>query len=234
MANELYDEAAHEYGEARRRIAALLERTASADAAPVRIAACPAWDVADLCAHLAGVCSDLAAGRLPDGDTQAWVDGQVAARRGRTVASLLDEWHETSPAFEAVMRERGGLAGLVLDAVAHEHDLRQALGQPGARDARGVAVAMAFERNLLHRDLNSRGLPAVRAVSADGEWLAGDGEPALTLDLSDRAHGTWELFRVLGSRRSVRQVDQYPWQGDWRALSDGVFHMQLPADDLVE
>ncbi len=84
------------------------------------------------------------------------------------------------------------------------------------------------------RDLASHGVGAVRAVSADGEWVAGAGDPVLTLDLSDRPHGTWELFRVLGSRRSERQVDAYPWQGDWHAVRAGVFHMDLPTADLVE
>ena len=231
MANELYEAAAYEYGQARRRIAGLL---AEPHDPSVRIPACPDWDVTALCAHLAGVCADLAAGRLPAGDTQAWVDGQVADRRGRSVDSLLDEWHEASPAFEVIMSQRGGMAGLVLDAVAHEHDLRHALGRPGGRHEAGVGVSMAFERTLLHRDLTAKGLPAVRAVSAGGDWLAGDGEPALTLDLSDRPDGTWELFRVLGSRRSERQVERYPWQGDWRAVRAGMFHMALPADDLDE
>lgn len=231
MANELYEQAAHEYGEARRRIAAHL----AGDVDPsVRIPACPDWDVADLCAHMAGVCADLAAGRLPQGDTQAWVDGQVADRRGRSVSSLLDEWHEHSPSFEEAMAKRGGLAGLVLDVVAHEHDLCHALGIVGDRTSEGIAVSMAFERNLLERDLTSHGLPAVLARSAQGEWLAGTGEPALILDLSDRPQGTFELFRALGSRRSERQVDTYPWQGSWRDLRAGVFHMALPADDLVE
>jgi uncharacterized protein (TIGR03083 family) len=231
MANELYDAAAHEYGAARRRIAELL--TGPHDTS-TRIPACPDWDVPDLCAHLAGVCADLAAGRLPQGDTQAWVDAQVADRRGRTVASLLDEWHEASPVFESLMAQRGALAGLVLDAVAHEHDLRHALDRPGARDAAGVTVSMAFERTLMHRDLTSRGLPAVRVASADGEWVAGDGDVAVTLDLGGREHGTWELFRLLGSRRSERQVAAYPWAGDWRSQRDGIFHMPLPAADLDE
>ncbi len=231
MAKELYEQAAHEYGAARLRIAAHL--AGDADAA-TRIPACPDWDVADLCAHLAGVCADLAAGRLPQGDTQAWVDAQVADRRGRTVSSLLDEWHEASPAFEALMAQRGSLAGLVLDAVAHEHDLCHALGIVGDRTSTGLSVSLAFERNLLERDLATHGLPAVVARSTDGEWVAGTGDPALTLDLSDRPHGTFELFRVLGSRRSERQVDAYPWQGSWRDLRAGVFHMALPADDLVE
>ena len=231
MANELYESAAHEYGEARRRIAGLL---AGGVDPTTRIPACPEWDITALCSHLAGVCADLAADRPPQGDTQAWVDAQVADRRARKVPSLLDEWHETSPAFEAMMAVRGGLAGLVLDAVAHEHDLRHALGAPGARDAKGVTVSMNFEQYLLHRDLTSRSLPAVQVRSADGEWTAGDGAPVLTLDLTDRPHGTWELFRLLGSRRSERQLATYPWEGDWRSLRDGVFHMALPVDDLDE
>jgi uncharacterized protein (TIGR03083 family) len=126
------------YGSFRARVRELLEPVDPAIASST-VPACPDWTVRDLCAHLAGVCHDLAEGRYPQGDTQAWVDAQVAARQDRTVAALLDEWDQHGPAFEAAIAENPrALAGLVHDVVSHEHDLRQTLDQPGARTSDGV------------------------------------------------------------------------------------------------
>ncbi len=226
-----WEECAIEYDRCRARISALLTE---ADASVV-IPTCPEWTVADACAHLAGIPASLLSGDVPGADAQPWVDAGIERRRGRTVESLLDEWAGVTPAFQQMMITGGGrLAGMVLDAVAHEHDLRHALGRPGGRGERGVHVSMDFERLILSGDFKRRGGGSVEVRSADGVWSAGVGEPLVTLDVTGHEHGTWELFRLLGSRRSADQVDGYPWVGSWRDLADGLFHMPLPTTAIDE
>ena len=108
-------------------------------AAATVVPSCPEWTVHDLCAHLVGVPAALVArDNPPPGDNQPWVDRQVADRADRSVGELLDEWDAVGPAFEGLMRKLPhAFGGLVYDAVAHEHDLRGALG----RRASGTAPA---------------------------------------------------------------------------------------------
>lgn len=199
------------------------------------VPACPDWTVRQLCSHLAGVCADLVAGNRPTGDVQAWVDAQVEARDDRSVAELLAEWNAAGPAFEQLVVDRPkGYAGLLYDIVAHEHDLRAVLGRPGARDSDGVRLSLDIVMATLARDLLASELPAVRVISDDGEWRAGDGEPALTLDLTGQADGTWQLLRALGSRRSAAQLRALPWVGDLDRHLPALAHQPLPVTDLVE
>ena len=221
------------YGATRARIATLL-----ADGqrhAETVVPACPDWTVADLCAHLAGVCADLVARRNPSGDTQAWVDGQVAERKGRPVAELLDEWANASPAFERLIESKpAGFAGLLYDVVAHEHDVRHALRQPGMRDDPAVVLAMDIGASILERDLATHGLGTVSLRTADKTWTAGTGEPELSIDVRDQPHGTWTLMRLLGSRRSEAQLLAAPWVGPARTFLPALAHMALPPTDVDE
>ncbi len=134
---------ADEYAAARAGVRALLADSDDAAAATV-VPSCPDWTVHDLCAHLVGVPAALVArDNPPPGDNQAWVDRQVAERADRSVAELLDEWDAVGPAFEGLMRKLPqAFGGLVYDAVAHEHDLRGALGRPGDRDGAGVHATL--------------------------------------------------------------------------------------------
>lgn len=226
-----WEECAFEYDRCRQRIGDLLTQVD----ADVVIPTCPDWTVADACGHLAGIPVSLLAGNLPGADAQGWVDADIAIRRGRPIDALLDEWAEATPEFQKLMAAQGGrIAGLLLDAVAHEHDIRHALGRPGGRDGRGVVISMAFERLLLSSDLKRLGRGSITVVSSDGEWSAGSTDPTVSLDLTDHTNGTWELFRLLGSRRSAAQVDRYGWVGSWRNLEGGLFHMPLPSLDIDE
>jgi uncharacterized protein (TIGR03083 family) len=226
-----WEECAFEYDRCRQRVTDMLTQ-ADAD---VVVPTCPEWTVADACAHLAGIPASLVAGDTPGADAQPWVDADIDKRRGRSISSLLDEWAEVTPAFQAMMVAGGGrLGGLLYDVIAHEHDLRHAVGRPGARNDRGVVVSMDFERLILSGDLKRRGSGTVEVRSADGEWSAGSSGPTVTLDLTSHPEGTFELLRLMGSRRSAAQVDRYPWTGSWRELEDGIFHMPLPATDIIE
>jgi len=222
-----------EYGASRQRIRTL----ASGNVDPTtRVPACPDWSLLNICSHLTGICRDLVERNNPGDDVQAWVDRQVAERSGRTIASVLDEWDEFSPRFETLIAKYPkGFSGLVLDVVAHEHDIGGALRVTGDRTSSGVRACMMVEaRQILGRDLPAHGLPAARFVANGEEWVCGTGPVELTLDLSDRPDGTWELTRLLGSRRSLRQLRAYPWQGDLDRFLPGLAHMPLPDNDLVE
>ena len=235
------EEYAVEYGQSRQRIRSIVE-AATADPATaqliagVTVPACPDWTLTNICSHLAGICRDLVERNNPGPDTQAWVDRQVAERAGRSLGSLLDEWDDYSPRFETLIAKHPrGFSGLVLDVVAHEHDICGALGIDGDRTSRGVHACMLIEaRQILDRDLPAAGLGAARFLADGEEWLCGSGDVGLTLDLGDSPAGTWELTRLLGSRRSLAQLRAYPWQGDLDRYLPGIAHMNLPANDLVE
>ena len=235
------EEYAAEYGASRQRIRSIVEAAASDPStartvASTMVPACPEWSLTNICSHLAGICRDLVERNNPGADTQAWVDRQVAERAHRTLDSLLDEWDEFSPRFETLIAKYPkGFSGLVLDVVAHEHDICGALGVEGDRDSTGVRACMMIEaRQILDRDLPAHQLGAARFVADGEEWLCGSGEVGLTLDLGSRPHGTWELTRLLGSRRSLAQLRSYPWQGDLDRYLPGIAHMDLPGTDLVE
>jgi uncharacterized protein (TIGR03083 family) len=218
-----------EYDATRRRIADLLVGATDVEA-HTRVQACPAWTVRDLLAHVTGLAVALAAGDLPGPDQQAWLDGLVDARRERTVDELLDEWAGAAPGIEAFFARMGaGGSQLVYDAVAHEHDMRHALGRPGARDSSGVAACATAMANVLARDLAAHDLPAVQVTSAGRTWVVGVGAPELAIELEP-----FELIRVFGGRRSLAQLRALSWEGDLERYLPGLAHAPFPVDDLVE
>jgi len=66
---------------------------------------------------------------------------------------------------------------------------------------------------------------------ADGlaEHHAETGEPTVSLSTTP-----FELMRLLGSRRSRRQVLGAPWEGDIGPFVNALAHMPLPTSDVVE
>ena len=193
---------------------------------------CPDWTVRDLVSHNVGIATELSAGRGPTGDTQQWVDDMIAERRDQSAADQLAEWAETGPAFAEAMRSSGRLGGLLLDIVAHEHDLAHALGKQGDQTSSAIEAVMdGPESFLLNRDLAAAGLGAVRLVDTAGgrEWVCGEGDAGFTLRAS-----MFELFRLTGSRRSLAQLRASDHDGDLDAYLPGLLHMPAPDVDFVE
>ena len=219
------------YRDARARMLAIVaELDESSATRPVP--ACPDWVVRDLLAHVTGIASDLTAGNRPrGGDTQTWLDAQVADRRERSLAALATEWRDSGTRFETMIEAASDrLWGLAYDTVVHEHDLRGAIGRPGGRDEPAVRTAALLGMRILEGDLASRGLPAFRLV-VDGEvHVAGEGEPALTL-----ATSWFEALRLLGSRRTTEEMAASPgFSGDLAGSLRGLVHMDLPVASLGE
>lgn len=222
---------ADEYAACRGRVRDLLADCDEGMAARV-VPTCPDWTVRDLCAHLTGVAAALAARDNPAGDVQAWVDRLVAERSDRSVPTLLDEWDAVGPAFEALMRARpASFGGLTYDVVAHEHDLRGAVGRPGDRESDGVEASLEILAAMIERDLAAKGpVPGtIRLRSGAREWVIGGGAPEVAVDAP-----AWELMRLVGSRRSRRQLLAAGWVGDVEPFLPAIAHLPLPEHDIDE
>jgi uncharacterized protein (TIGR03083 family) len=166
--------------------------------------ATPEWRVHDVLSHLVGVTDDVVNGRLDGVATDPWTAAQVDARRTRTAADLLAEWEATATQFEAVLDAAPPeIVGQALfDAVTHEHDIRCALGTPGARDSDALDIAWDWFIGARGRG----GGQAIRFVTEAGEVVAGAGDPEYAVEAS-----RFELLRATVGRRSPDEIARYRW-----------------------
>ncbi|MFM7308561.1 MAG: hypothetical protein ACKO2Q_11405 [Actinomycetota bacterium] len=145
---------------------------------------CPAWTVRELAAHLLGVPDDIINGRMDGVASDAWTQAQVERHRGKTLKHIADTFDGLSTQFDAMLPHFPAMARsqMTMDAVTHEHDLRHAVGQPGARDSAAVSVAVAW----LRQWVSGRNVP-----QSDSLYTAGLTE--------------FDLLRCLTGRRSIAQ-----------------------------
>lgn len=170
--------------------------------------ACPAWTVRDLLAHVVGVTADILAGTVDRTGSETWTARHVETRAGTDVAGLLDEWSRTGPQLVAALPDGALPDQAVFDIVTHEHDLRHAIGRPGAQDDEAVVIGLGFVGHLWPLVAGSLGVPPVRIVAGDREMVVGDA-PATTLHLSP-----FEALRACTGRRSAAQLRAYDWGTD--------------------
>jgi uncharacterized protein (TIGR03083 family) len=197
------------------------------------VPATPGWRVRDLLAHLVGVPADVLGGRLDGVATDAWTAAQVDARRDRCVPDLLAEWESTWPGFAAVLESLGQAnpapaKQAIFDAVTHEHDLRGALEQPGARDGEAWDIAWEFGAWALDASRNGDEAGALCLHAWDGRpVMVGTGDVVTTVRAS-----SFDLFRTMSGRRSPAQIRAFTWDGEPRPGQLSVFPPR--ATDLVE
>ena len=226
------------YAQVRGRIGELVRDLDEQGAATV-VPTCPEWTVRDLVAHLTGVCADILGGRMDGVGSEAWTQRQVDERRDKSLVQIVDEWNEVAPQVEAIAEHfpNGADVQWVMDCVTHEHDIRCALGRPGARDDEAIARAVPWLTgalaNLPAFEGDGADAPAAfRIVTPEGDDLVmGVGEPEVTVRLP-----RFEVFRALTGRRSAGQIASYDWDGDHGrylgAFSQGPF--TIAASDVVE
>jgi hypothetical protein len=158
---------------------------------------------------------------------------------------VLDEWNEAAEQVEPLAPYFPGRVGRqwVLDLTTHEHDLRHALGTPGARESEGVDISAEFvvEVGFL-TGAAVRGVPPIELQVGDRSWIAGTGVPAaadspdgLERKVTEAAGAVltggdpptseaspeavlkiepFELFRAMTGRRSIEQIKAYAWSAD--------------------
>ena len=204
-------EATEAYRATRDRITSLL-RGVDPAVADRRVPACPRWTVREVAAHLAGVCDDMLEGRLDGVATDGWTAAQVEARADRSLDEILDEWAEVGPRVEERFGEGGVHPQMLFDEVTHEHDVRGALDQPGARDDAAVTIALSFVGRAFPGALRGAGAPPLAFRFGDEELvLAGDehGQPVqATLTAT-----AFDLVRSCSGRRTLDQIAALDWGG---------------------
>ena len=197
------------YRETRERLSDFARDLDGASVTPAP--SCPGWTVQDVCSHLVGIIADIQAGRMDGVGSDAWTLAQVTARRDRTIGDVIDEWAAIAPAFEEqVAGWPGAVAGqLVSDCSMHELDVRNAVGDTGARDTDGVRIAMSHYANGFAERVVAAGLGPIALDVGDEIVVVGDGEPAVSV-----AATRFEISRALSGRRSADQIQGYAWERD--------------------
>ena len=193
------------------------------------VPATPEWSVGDLLSHLSGAAADHVSGRVAGAGTPEWTAVQVATRRGRPAAAVLDEWRSTLPSLLDVIdaRPAGSFAPLVADIACHEHDLRAALDRPGERHNALVDRALQLAVMALGGRLRAAGAPGVRLRAEGTDWEVGDQPVRLTVT-ADR----FTVFRMLFGRRSRAQIGRLDWDADPTPVVHLLPLYPLPAADI--
>jgi len=192
--------------------------------------ATPQWRVRDVVSHLAGICDDILNGNLDGVGTDRWTAAQVDKRRDWTVDRILTEWDEQGSTVEQMMSSFPGVTvgQMVYDAATHEHDIRSALDEAGARDSEAVAIGYDWGTDRFGEAVGD--MTTFTFVTELGAKTVGSGEPASTLHAS-----RFEVIRAFTGRRSMAQMRSYRWEGTPQAerlvLAD-LFHP--PGEDLIE
>jgi uncharacterized protein (TIGR03083 family) len=209
------------YQEARQRVTTLVNGD---DAAwTVRLAACPGWSVRDVVAHMVAVAQDWASGRLAGPPTDAETAAQVARFSGCDRAAILAAWTEAAAQLDH-LAETEALKAPLGDITAHEHDVRGAIGRPGARDS--AAVWHSTDQLLA----NLRTPVPLRVTVEDGQYRSGPEDPAEIVLHTSR----FEALRWRTGRRSRAQLAAMDWSDDPAPVLDHLYLFGPAGADVVE
>lgn len=177
-------------------------------------AACPAWSIKDVFAHLAGISTDILAGNTEGAATEPWADGHVADRLDHSLAQVLAEWEKAGEEVSAVMEATGEAFPfqLFVDQWTHEWDIRAALGAPAAVVADTTVINHFFDDFARVIGANPKGADLDRLyVEVDGQrfTIGGGGDDGV--DLGEVSFTMFEFARISMGRRSRRQLTEFEW-----------------------
>lgn len=184
------------------------------------VATCPGWRVQDVVAHLAAVSEEAVVGRLTGPLTDEETATQVARFANRDLAAILDVWAENTAQFADILSAFQFWPG-VIDVTSHEHDIRTAIGRPGARDTESVW-------HCSQRLLSGLQAPVdVRVTVEDGHF----GTDGAELELRTTR---FEALRWRMGRRSRAQLTALDWSGDPAPVLDHLVLFGPSITDIVE
>jgi hypothetical protein len=200
------------YLELRARVVMLL-RSLATDAGGITVPHCPEWTVQNLAAHLFGVPDDIVNGRMEGVASDVWTQAQVDRSRHRTVGQIADALEALAPRFDPMLPHFPAMSRsqMTMDAVTHEHDLRHAVGQPGARDSLAVRAALGWL----------------------GVWAEGR-VPGSHAQLFATGVTDFDLLRCLTGRRSLAQAEALGLSADVLRKVQANSPLRAPANDVME
>ena len=174
------------YTELRARVTEMMQ-SLTLEQAQAIVPHCPQWTVKDCLAHMIGVPEDVINGQMEGVASEAWTNRQVLRHAQDSIADLLSIWETNAPVFAKILPNipQPVISQFMFDQTTHEHDIRTAVGQPGARDTLAVAVAEGFIRNS----------------------LAQQSDPAIA-ELANHKLTGFEYLRSLSGRRSRSQISK--------------------------
>jgi uncharacterized protein (TIGR03083 family) len=187
------------YERARLRITDLM---AGADAG-VPVPCCPGWSAHDVLAHLVCSTEDVLAGRLGGPPTEEQTAEQVRRSSARPVAELLDTWAANAGPFEELI-DTFEVWPAIGDALAHEHDVRGALGRPGAREIEDVRTVADRVLSMLQPPV-----PLIVRLGSEDRRLGPPGDDPIVLTTT-----AWDTIRWRMGRRSRAQLAAMAWSRD--------------------
>jgi uncharacterized protein (TIGR03083 family) len=213
---------ARHYQESRERIAELvtgLDEKGWRTAVP----ACPIWTVRDVVAHVTAVAEDWVSGSLTGPPTDEQTAAQVSRFRGQRPAEILAAWAAAAAQLDQ-LAEASGLTPPLGDITSHEHDIRGALGRPGARDCAAVWHSSDQLLTILQT-------PVPMGVTVEhAQYRSG---PAGPIEIRLRTT-RFEALRWRTGRRSRTQMVAMDWSGDPSAVLDHLYLFGPAAVDVVE
>lgn len=187
------------------------------------VPACPGWSVRDVVSHLTAVAQDWADGRLTGAPTDEETAEHVRRFGGLGETELLHAWSDATDR----LHHRVGTTGReppLGDIACHEHDIRGAIGKPGARDAESVRWTADRLLTMLRPPV------PVRVAVEDREYHS-DPEGRVEIVL----HTTrFEALRWRTGRRSRSQLAAMDWSGDPARVLDHLCLFGPARADVVE
>ena len=210
------------YRDTTARVAALL---AGADAAvwASPVVACPGWSVRDVVAHMTAVAQDWADGRLARAPTDAQTAEHVRRFDGLGETELLELWDSAASRLHH-LADAEDLEPPLGDIACHEHDIRSAIGRPGARDAESVRWTADTLLAMLDPPI------PMRVVVEDGEYRSGPPGGAELILHTTR----FDALRWRTGRRSRAQLTAMDWSADPAAVVDHLYLFGPAGADVIE
>jgi len=174
------------YTELRARVTEMMQ-SLTLEQAQTTVPHCPQWTVKDCFAHMVGIPEDVISGQMEGVASEAWTGRQIQRHAQNSVSDLLAVWESNAAVFAKILPNipQPVISQFMFDQTTHEHDIRTAVGQPGARDTLAVAVAEGFIRNS----------------------LAQQSDPAIA-ELANHKLTGFEYLRSLSGRRSRSQISK--------------------------
>lgn len=212
---------ARQYQQTRERIVELLADPAVDWTVPV--AACPGWSVRDVLAHVAAVAEDCADGTFTGPPTDAETAAQIARFVDHDLEELFSAWTVAAEGLD-LMADTTGVAPPLADVTCHEHDVRAALGRPGARDSDAVWQSS-------HQLLTILRTPVpLRVVVEDADYRSGPDDGREIALRTTR----FEVLRWRTGRRSRAQLEAMDWSEDPTPVLDHLYLFGPAGADVIE